>query len=74
MRLQLGSARLSQGPIGRAACRKPAERRMASRSQARGRATHTILLTPQKNGSGPCVTPVTLVRHACCWRNTPSGA
>jgi hypothetical protein len=29
---------------------------------------HAILLTPQKNGSGPWVTPVTLVRQACCCR------
>jgi hypothetical protein len=35
---------------------------------------HTILLTPQKNGSGPWVTPATLVRQACCCRKTPSGA
>src|SRR5262249_59319426 len=25
---------------------------------------HTVLLTPQKNGSGPCVTPARLLRQA----------
>src|SRR5258708_20873422 len=27
---------------------------------------HAVLLTPQKNGRGPCATPATFVRQACC--------
>jgi hypothetical protein len=36
--------------------------------------THTLLLTPQKNGSGPCAIPMTLLRQACSCKYTPSGA
>ena len=36
--------------------------------------THTLLLTPQKNGSGPCAIPVMFLRQACSCKYTPSGA
>jgi hypothetical protein len=38
------------------------------------RVDQTDLLTPQKNGSGPCTMPVTFLRHAWRCRKKPSGA
>jgi hypothetical protein len=34
----------------------------------------TVLLTPQKNGSGACTTPLTFLRQAVYRRYQPSGA
>src|SRR5262249_60728703 len=51
----------------------PVERLFPPASRRSG-ASQTVLLTPQKNGSGPCATPVTSLRQACCWRYSPTGA
>jgi hypothetical protein len=51
----------------------PVERLFPPASRRSG-ASQTVLFTPQKNGSGPCATPVTSLRQACCWRYSPSGA
>src|SRR5262245_24757072 len=48
--------------------------RCKARHRPRGKRVHAALLTPQKNGSGPFVMPLTWLRHAWWARKNPVGA
>src|SRR5262249_5892871 len=39
---------------------------IGGKADIRRRRNHAVLSTPQKNGRGPCATPATFVRQACC--------